>query len=197
MMRRMADAVNFVLKSAALTMALVMGLAVGPRAPLRAQTNSASPAQTLKSILLAQLKSTHSKSEWFVCADVAVAGLTPEQASWKDGKGNHSVGQLAYHIWFWNRRNLAAIKGEKAENFSGNNDETFDNYDPKTWAETVKKMDAVFTELEQVVESADDAKLAKIATTIEHINAHNAYHIGEIVMVRKEAGNWDASKGVK
>ena len=196
-MRRVAVAVKCVLKAGALTAALVMGLAVGPRATLRAQSGSASPAPTLKSILLAQLKSTHSKSEWFVCADVAVAGLTPEQASWKDGKGNHSVGQLAYHIWFWNQRNLAAIKGEKAENFSGNNDETFDNYDPKTWTETVKKMDAVFTELEQVVESADDAKLAKIATTIEHINAHNAYQIGEIVMVRKEAGNWDASKGVK
>ena len=164
---------------------------------LRAQSGGAGAAPTLKSILLAQLKSTHSKSEWFVCADVAVAGLTPEQASWKDGKGNHSVGQLAYHIWFWNRQNLAALKGEKAESFSGNNDETFEGYDPKTWTETVSKMDAVFTELEQVVESADDAKLAKMAGTIEHINAHNAYHIGEIVMVRKEAGNWDASKGVK
>jgi hypothetical protein len=178
-------------------MAVALAVAVGPTGPLRAQSSGANPAPTLKSILLAQLKSTHSNSEWFVCADVAVAGLTPEQASWKDGKGNHSVGQLAYHIWFWNRRNLAAIKGEKAENFSGNNDETFDNYDPNTWAETVKKMDAVFTELEQVVESADDAKLAKMAPTIEHINAHNAYHIGEIVMVRKEQGSWDASKGVK
>lgn len=197
MMRRVAYGVKFTLKAFALTMALAIGLAVGPTAPLRAQTSSAAAAPTLKSILLAQLKSTHSKSEWFVCADVAVAGLTPEQASWKDGKGNHSVGQLAYHIWFWNSRNVAALKGEKAENFSGNNDETFDNYDPKTWAETVKKMDAVFTELEQLVESADDAKVAKMATTIEHINAHNAYHIGEIVMVRKEAGNWDASKGVK
>jgi hypothetical protein len=162
----------------------------------RAQNSNAKPVPTLKSILLEQLKSTHTKSDWFVCADVAVAGLTPEQASWTDGK-NHSVGQLVYHIWYWNSRNLANIKGEKQEQFSGNNDDTFNQYDPKTWNETVQKMDAVMTELEQFVENADDAKLAKIASTIQHINAHNAYHIGEIVMVRKEQGSWDPSKGVK
>src|SRR5690349_12824719 len=83
-----------------------------------AQTNNAKPAPTLKSILLEQLKSTHTNSDWFVCADVAVAGLTPEQANWTDGKGNHSVGQLAYHIWYWNWRNPANIKGEKDERFS-------------------------------------------------------------------------------
>lgn len=162
-----------------------------------AQNNSAKPAPTLKSILLEQLKSTHTNSDWFVCADVAVAGLTPEQANWTDGKGNHSVGQLAYHIWYWNWRNLANIKGEKIDKFSGNNDETFDKFDAKSWPETVQKMDAVLSELEQIVENADDAKLAKIASAIQHISAHNAYHIGEIVMVRKEQGSWDPSKGVK
>src|SRR5215467_7504221 len=103
------------------------------------------PAPTLKSILLEQLKSTHTNSDWFVCADVAVAGLTPEQANWTDGKGNHSVGQLVYHIWYWNWRNLANIKGEKIDKFGGNNDETFTKFDAKTWSETVQKMDAVLT----------------------------------------------------
>jgi hypothetical protein len=155
------------------------------------------PAPTLKSVLLQQLKDTHTNSNWFVCADVALAGLTPEQANWKDGKGNHSVGQLAYHIWFWNERNLRNLRGEHPEKFTGNNDETFDKFDPKNWSETVQKLDAVLTELEKMVENADEAKLKAIAPTIANINAHNAYHIGEIVMVRKEQGVWDASKGVK
>lgn len=175
----------------------IFGMLLLAATVVHAQDQKKKPAPTLKSILLDQLKSTHTNSDWFVCADVAVAGLTPEQASWTDGKGNHSVGQLVYHIWYWNRRNLANIKGEKVEKFSGNNDDTFDKYDPKTWNETVQKMDAVLTELEQIVENADDAKLATIASTIQHISAHNAYHIGEIVMVRKEQGSWDASKGVK
>jgi hypothetical protein len=155
------------------------------------------PAPTLKSVLLQQLKDTHTNSNWFVCADVALAGVTPEQANWTDGKGNHSVGQLAYHIWFWNDRNLRRLKGEDAGKFSGNNDETFDKFDAKSWSETVQKLDAVLTELEKMVENADEAKLKAIAPTIANINTHNAYHIGEIVMVRKEQGSWDPSKGVK
>jgi hypothetical protein len=155
------------------------------------------PAPTLKNVLLQQLKDTHTNSNWFVCADVALAGVTPEQANWKDGKGNHSVGQLAYHVWFWNDRNLRNMRGEHPEKFSGNNDETFDKFDAKSWSETVQKLDAVLTELEKMVENADDTKLKAIAPTIANINAHNAYHIGEIVMVRKEQGSWDPSKGVK
>jgi DinB superfamily len=163
--------------------------------PAFAQDQKSAP--TLKSVLLQQLKDTHPNSNWFVCADVALAGVTPEQANWKDGKGNHSVGQLAYHIWFWNERNLRNMKGEHPEKFSGNNDETFDKFDAKSWNETVQKLDAVLTELEKMVENADEAKLKAIAPTIANINAHNAYHIGEIVMVRKEQGSWDPSKGVK
>src|SRR5580698_1045567 len=155
------------------------------------------PAPALKSVLLQQLKDTHTNSNWFVCADVALAGVTTEQANWKDGKGNHSVGQLAYHIWFWNDRNLRRLKGEDAGKFSGNNNETFDKFDAKSWSETVQKLDAVLMELEKMVENADEAKLKAIAPTIANINTHNAYHIGEIVMVRKEQGSWDPSKGVK
>jgi len=35
------------------------------------------------------------------------------------------------------------------------------------------------------------------ASTIAHIGAHNAYHIGQIIYVRKLQGSWDPEKGVK
>ncbi len=153
--------------------------------------------QTLKGILLEQLRSTHDQTGWFVPADVAVAGLTPEQASWKDRAGNHSVGQLVNHLAFWNERALEKFKGEKQAAFSGNNDETFNNFDTKSWAATVKRFDEGMTAWEKAVEAADDAALKQWASEIAHIGAHNAYHIGQIVYVRKEQGSWDASKGVK
>src|SRR6201987_4473778 len=112
-----------------------------------AQTTAAKPAPTLRSILLDQLRSTHDKSDWFVCANVAVANLTPEQANWKDGKGNHSVGQLTYHLVFWNQRTLARLKGEPQSKFSGNNEETFDTFDAKRWNDTVRQFDEVMNEL--------------------------------------------------
>ena len=162
-----------------------------------AQTQAAKPAPTLRSILLDQLHSTHDKSDWFVCANVAVANLTPEQANWKDGKGNHSVGQLTYHLVFWNKRSLQQFKGEKPPKFSGDNDETFNNFTPDQWNDLVKQFDQVMTDWEKAVEAADDATIAKNANLIAHVGAHNAYHIGQIVFVRKEQGSWDPSKGVK
>jgi uncharacterized damage-inducible protein DinB len=151
---------------------------------------------TLKSTLLEQLRSTHDKKDWFVDGDTAVAGLTPEQASWRDGKGNHSVGQLLYHLVFWNQRTLARLKGEPPSKFSGNNEETFDTFDAKRWNETIRQYDEVMTELEKLVENASETQLKSWATDLEHIGAHNAYHIGEIVYVRREQGSWDPKKGV-
>jgi hypothetical protein len=179
------------MKSIVLAVALAFTLNAG------AQTQQQKPAPTLRSILLAQLHSTHDKSDWFVCGNVAVANVTPEQARWTDGKGNHSVGQLTYHLVFWNQRALQNFRGHAPANFSGNNDETFNNFDAKTWNDTVHQLDQVMTDLEKTVESATDAQLAEWAPTIANISTHNAYHVGEIVMVRKEQGAWDASKGVK
>ena len=152
---------------------------------------------TLRSILLEQLRTTHNEKDWFVPIDVAVEGLTAEQATWKDGSGNHSVGQLINHLLFWNARELAKFKGEPPEKYSGNNDETFNNFDAKKWDETCKRLDAVMTELEKLVETADDAKLQTIASEIAHIGTHNAYHVGQIIFVRKLQGSWNPEKGVK
>ena len=150
---------------------------------------------TLKAVLLEQLRSTHNKAEWFVPANTAVAGLTPAQASWTDKSGNHSVGQLANHLVFWDREALAKFKGEKPAKFDGNNDETFNNFDAKSWDATVTQLDAVMTEWEKAVEAADDQKIALWASTIAHVGAHNAYHIGQMVYVRKLQGVWARPKG--
>ncbi|HZY80845.1 MAG TPA: DinB family protein [Cyclobacteriaceae bacterium] len=153
-------------------------------------------AQDLRSVLLGQLKSTHNNKDWFVPANIAVEGLTAEQASWKDGSGNHSVGQLTYHLVFWNERQLATFKGEKPKDFSGNNEETFDSFDMKTWADLVKRLDAVMAGIEKIVSEAPEAKLKEWAPTIANISTHNAYHTGQIIFARKLQKAWDPKKGV-
>jgi uncharacterized damage-inducible protein DinB len=155
------------------------------------------PPANLRDVLLAELRSTHNSEEWFVPANIAVKGLTADQAKWTDGKGNHSVGQLAYHLVFWNRRSLASLKGESPEKFSGNNDETFNNFDSKTWNDTVQQLDQVLTDLEKWIETADEAKLKSSAQMLTRISTHNAYHIGQMIYVRKEQGSWDPKNGVK
>ena len=153
--------------------------------------------QSLKSVLVQQLKTTHDKQDWFVPIRVALEGVTAEQATWKDNSGNHSIGQLANHLLFWNERLLTKFKGGKEAPFSGNNEETFNSFTKEQWTETVKKLNAILTELEQVVQNADEAFLKSNADTIANISTHNAYHTGQIIVVRRLQGSWNPEKGVK
>jgi uncharacterized damage-inducible protein DinB len=169
---------------------LILVLSVGAYA-------QAPKVPTLKSILLEQLRTTHKDKDWFVPANAAVEGLTPEQASWKDGKGNHSIGQLTVHLIFWNKEQLAKFRGEQPAKFSGDNNETFDSFDSKTWTAAVKELDEVLTALEKEVEAMNDKELDAWASNIAHIGTHNAYHVGQMIYIRKEQGWWDPDKGVK
>jgi hypothetical protein len=176
---------------------LVVLLALSLSLHVFAQDQKKEKPMTLRGVLLEQLKTTHNVEDWFVPANIAVQGLTPEQVNWKSGPTSHSIGQLTYHILFWDKESLAKFKGETPEKFSGNNDDTFNNFDSKKWDATVHELDEVMTEWEKAVEGADDKKLAEWASTISHIGSHNAYHIGQIVYIRKEQGSWDPAKGVK
>ena len=163
---------------------------------VNAQNNNTKP--TLKSILLEQLKTTHTQEDWFVPANVALEGLTAAQAIWKDNSNNnHSIGQLANHLIFWDLQVLAKFKGEKPASFSGDNNETFSAVDQTTWDATVKRLDSVLTAWESAIESADETKLTSWYATIAHISTHNAYHIGQIIYIRKLQGSWNPDKGVK
>lgn len=162
-----------------------------------AQTPPPAPP-TIKSILLSQLETTHDQQDWFVPASKAVAGLTAEQASWKDGNANHSIAQLVQHLVFWNQTQLATWKSQKGPAYSGKNDETFgNNLDKAAWEGAVRELDAVLSGMEKWIESADEASLRKQYDNIAHVSAHNAYHTGQILYIRKQQGSWDPEKGVK
>jgi len=165
--------------------------------PAHAQAQNQQRPATLRSLLLQELHTTHNQADWFVPISVAVDGLTAEQASWQPPNGGHSAGQLTYHLLFWNRRNLAKFKGDPQGQYSGNNDETFDKFDNKQWADIVNQLDQVMGALEKLVDTADEQQLAKWAPTIGNICTHNAYHVGQIVYVRKLQGSWNPEKGVK
>ena len=171
-------------------------LAVFLTAALSAREQPKTP-QTLKEVLLEQLRTTHNEKDWFVPISVAVEGLTPAQVTWTDGDGNHSIGQLVNHLAFWNARALQEFNGEKPAAFSGNNDETFNKFDSKEWTATVNRLDSVMKAWEKAVQEADDSKIKASASLVAHVSTHNAYHVGQIIYIRRLQGSWDASKGVK
>jgi uncharacterized damage-inducible protein DinB len=165
-------------------------------AALSADCQQKKAPATLRSILLEQFQTTWNQEDWFVPISISLEGLTAKQAMWKPCDSCHSVGQLAYHLLYWNKEQLDKFNGTKRPPNPDNN-ETFTRFTEASWTATVHELNQVMKEWETVIKNTDEAKLQSWYSVIAHISAHNAYHTGQILYVRKLAGNWDPKKGVR
>lgn len=163
---------------------------------------------TQKEIILEQLAACHNQKNWFMPLSDALAGLTAEQASWNDGNENHSVWQIVNHLIFWNERWLIRFKGGTPEKMNGENSSTFseDKADENGWKKSGEKLDDIFSGWETELKKKDESFLQSEAfpgfedswyAALTQTTIHNAYHIGQIVTLRKQQGAWDSNKGVK
>ncbi|MFS4446825.1 DinB family protein [Maribacter sp. 2307UL18-2] len=145
----------------------------------------------LKPLLIEQLKYSHTDENWFVPTKIAVAGLTAEQSNWKDSTENHSIGELVSHLTFWNEMFLKDINGEDFSDFDMDNEITFKIYSEKEWKNAITKLDSVQTEFERIFENANDKQISNRASDVLTMTAHNAYHTGQIIYIRKRNGWWN------
>jgi uncharacterized damage-inducible protein DinB len=163
---------------------------------------------TTKEFLLEQLTVCYDENGWFVALKNALRNLSAEQAAWKTKNLDNSIWEILAHLNFYNERYLKRFKGEQIPASSLENSETFagaGSASEEDWQREVERFDAVMSEWRNLLESTDEDKLAQAVSkenkspwreVISNINTHNAHHGGQIVVLRKIQGSWDASKGV-
>jgi uncharacterized damage-inducible protein DinB len=163
---------------------------------------------TTKEILLKQFAAAYDKNGWFVALANALDNLTAEQAAWKTEQLDNSIWEILAHLNFYNRAYVERFKGVEYDYSTNNNDETFaasDAASEEAWRREVEKFEQIMTEWRSLLEAAPDAKFdAPVSATskttwavlLSHANLHNAHHGGQIVVIRKLQGSWDASRGV-
>jgi uncharacterized damage-inducible protein DinB len=161
----------------------------------------------LKETLLDQFTACYDENGWFVALKNALTGVTAEQAVWKPESSDNSIWETLSHLNYYNFAYLQRFKGIDYEYEVPDNDATFTSGDASEaeWQAVTDKCDSLMNEFRSLIESADDSKFdeavsasntARWATLISHINAHNAYHAGQILLLRKLQGSWDPKKGV-
>lgn len=158
----------------------------------------------MNEILLEQHTACYDENGWFVALMSALDGLTAEQAAWKPHDVDNSIWETVNHLIFWNERWLQRYRGELNKPEDVENRGTFLS-DETDWQATLEKLNVVMTEWREKLESIDETKLASPVNAeyqapwrspLAHQNIHNAYHIGQIVLLRKLRGSWNPDKGV-
>ena len=155
-------------------------------------------------VLIAQHTACYDENNWFVSVKNAIADVTAEQAAWKPTGADNTIWEEVNHLIFWNERWVQRYRGllnypEDIENTGTFKSEEAD------WKATCENLYAVMDAWREILDEITEEKLASPVNDqfqepwfkpLAQQNIHNAYHIGQIVLLRKLQGSWDPSKGV-
>jgi len=163
---------------------------------------------TTKETLLEQFTACYDENGWFVALKNAVKNLTAEQAIWKTENLDNSIWEIVHHLNFYNEAYLKRFKGMTVDYSGIENSETFagaEAVSEEAWQAEIEKFDSIMTEWRSLLEAAESSKFDEAVSAtnssawsslIAHVNAHNAHHGGQIVILRKLQGSWDARQGI-
>ena len=162
----------------------------------------------LREYLTKQFSSCYDQNTWFVALKNTLEGVTAQEAAWKPDGVDNPIWEIVSHLNYYNFAYVERFKGVDYQYDADDNDATFaaaDEADEAAWAAEVARLNSILTEFRELISNADESKFnevvsgenpAKWKALISNINTHNAYHGGQIVLLRKMQGSWDRAKGV-
>lgn len=119
----------------------------------------------------------------------------------------HSIADLVFHMNYWMSYELKRIRGEKPK-YPGHAAESFPTT-PQNWdqlkrdlswflSEYARLAQSPRAELDRQIESAreeDTKRAGTLEAVLWQIVAHNSYHTGEIVSIRRASNEWPPKAG--
>lgn len=152
-----------------------------------------------KSILVDQLTACYNDKSWFVPLADILTDLTLKEAV-SENQYKQSIWSIVNHLIYWNEKWLERFNAEEFElNSAINNKETFalnqDQLNEFGWKESLIRLENVFRNWKIALEESDESKLTKQLPeyfnapwwgVVSNMSIHNAYHIGQIIMLKKQ-----------
>lgn len=163
---------------------------------------------SINGLIKRQFSNSFDTNGWFVAVKNALDGVNVEMACWKPNDEDiNCIWETLSHLTYYNNAYLLRFKGIDYKYDIATNDESFSTgeYDEASWQADVYRFDEVMMEFRELIASADESIFSepvsaenqtKWATLLLNIASHNAYHSGQIMLLRKLQGNWDHAKGV-
>lgn len=156
-----------------------------------------------KDVLSNQLLANANDAIWYVPFTEAVQGLSEEEAEWKGNDDSNSIAEIVCHLLYWNEtwqtRLLQGSIGAVPKVES--NDSTFRQASGKPFPELQQMLLEVLLRWQEILtEEMLQNSIPELAGSrwweaVGNVTTHNAYHIGQIVFIRKLQGSWGRGKG--
>ncbi|MBW3111512.1 MULTISPECIES: DinB family protein [Bacillaceae] len=152
---------------------------------------------------------------WFLPLEPALEGLSSLDASWQPPGGGNSIWQTVNHLNYYNSllvRQVNDLRSGKRvshkktsfgdigrpadpiwksileENTFG---DTGDSADSENWKEVLAETHLICENVHKSLSKVDESQIQEeLVGILARQVLHNAYHIGQIVLLRKQQGSW-------
>ncbi len=159
----------------------------------------------VKTLLLQQWTSCLDQEDWFPPLEKVLEDITLEQATWKPTEGaTNSIWERVCHLLFFKKRLLMRYLDEtENEPQAKNNDATFrlPTLTLQNWKETKEEYLYIHRELEKILAKSAQEDLDRevrgertLVLELKSIAMHDAYHIGQIVLLSKMQDVWPGQR---
>jgi uncharacterized damage-inducible protein DinB len=129
-----------------------------------------------------------------------LADLTPEQATSAMGGSVETIASIVWHTLFWVEAWNASVENDTDRITWISNDDTWPQVAPEDWPELRDKLVSALSTAQHLAETAspDASGMPEGRTAAQNllqISVHTSYHLGQIVLIRRNAGLWPPEGG--
>lgn len=153
-----------------------------------------------KDLLSDQLLANANDPSWYDPFSDSVKNLSEEQAFWKPDENCNSIAEIVQHLLYWNETwqtrykkshvNAVPSIGDNNKSFVIPENENFSHLKERL-LEVLLQWQGLLTEEKLESEVNGFPVPAKWWEIIGNVATHNAYHIGQIIFIRKLQKSWE------
>lgn len=152
---------------------------------------------SLRDVLLQNWDYVMDQEDWYPPALDALKDVTAELALWKpEGSPVNSIWENVLHLLYYKQRLLARLEGTTLLHEAADNDETFIVHErsEEAWRLAQEQLKDVHAALRRKIEQLPEEELEESPQRFVSLITHDAYHIGQLIMLRKMQGSWPAKR---
>jgi uncharacterized damage-inducible protein DinB len=155
-------------------------------------------------VLSDQLLANANDPSWYIPFSDSVENLSEEQAFWKPNEDCNSIAEIVQHLLYWNQTwqtryqkchvNAVPSIGNNNKSFIIPETHTFNDL-KKLLLEVLLRWQGLLTEEKVESDVNGFPEQVKWWEILGNVSTHNAYHIGQIIYIRKLQNSWKIDAG--